>query len=37
MKMKATYDPVFLTWLPDAKACHEKKNFENLQNEKKYL
>jgi hypothetical protein len=27
MKMKATYDPTFLTWLPDVKACHEKDIF----------
>jgi hypothetical protein len=25
MKVKATYDPAFFTWLPDVKACHEKK------------
>jgi hypothetical protein len=31
IKMKTTYDPAFLTWLPDVKACHEKENFENLQ------
>jgi hypothetical protein len=37
MKMKATYDIVFSTWLSDDLACHGKENFENLQNEKKYL
>jgi hypothetical protein len=37
MEIKVTYDSVFLTWLPDVSACHEKKNIKNLQNEKKIL